>query len=149
MRKSCLYLIMDETKFFVAAVAAVIFKQGKVLAMQRSLNKDAGPGLWETLSGRINAGEEPLDAVKREIEEECALIVRIDPRPVMAYHSQRKKDEMILIIYRAEYISGDVVRSEEHDDYAWLTPDEFAERSTLKKLVDVVYQVAEMAGIPI
>ncbi len=140
---------MDETKFFVAAVAAVIFKQGKVLAMQRSLKKDAGPGLWETLSGRIDADEEPLEAVKREIEEECALTVKIDPRPVTAYHSKRKDDEMILIIYRAEYLSGDVVRSVEHDDHDWLTPDEFAERSTLKKLVDVVYQVAEMPDLPI
>ncbi|MBU3916877.1 NUDIX domain-containing protein [bacterium] len=140
---------MDETKFFVVAVSAVIFKQGKVLAMRRSLKKDAGPGLWETLSGRIETGEDPLEAVKREIQEECALTVNLDPRPVAAYHSQRGNDEMILIIYRAEHLSGDVIRSEEHDDHAWLTPDEFAEHSTLKKLVDVVYQIAEMTEIQI
>jgi hypothetical protein len=46
---------------------------------------------------------------------------------------------MIVIVYRAEYLSGEVVRSSEHDDHAWLTPDEFAERSGLNKLAQAVY----------
>ncbi|MCP4751615.1 MAG: NUDIX domain-containing protein [Proteobacteria bacterium] len=135
---------MSDTTYFVAAVAAVIIREGKVLAMRRSATKDAGPGLWETLSGRIDSGEDPLEAVKREIVEECALKVRVDPRPVTAYHSMRKDRQMILLIYRAEYLSGEVVRSEEHDDHAWLTPDEFAGRSTLKKLVDAVFEASVM-----
>ncbi len=127
---------------YVAAVAAIIFKDDKILAMKRSQSKDAGPGLWETLSGRIEADEEPLEAVKREIMEECGLNVVIDSRPVAAYHAQRKGKPMILIIYRAQYLSGSVIQSEEHDDFAWVTPDEFAELSSLKKLVDVVYDAA-------
>lgn len=135
---------MSDTTYFVAAVAAIIFKEGKVLAMRRALTKDAGPGLWETLSGRIEANEAPLDAIKRELAEECGLTVRFDPRPVIAYEATRKGKPMILIIYRAEYLSGKTVRSEEHDAHGWLTPDEFAERSKLDKLVDAVYHCAKM-----
>lgn len=135
---------MSETTYFVAAVAAIIFKGERILAMKRSVNKDAGPGLWETLSGRIEAGEDPLEALQREIEEECGLTVKIDPRPVKSYHAQRKGRPMIVIIYRAEYLSGRVQRSEEHDEYAWLTPDEFAEVSTLNRLVDAVCEARKL-----
>ncbi len=138
---------MSQTTYFVAAVAAVIFKGDRILAMKRSLKKDAGPGLWETLSGRIDAGEEPLEAVKREIEEECGLQVKVDPRPVRAYHATRKGAPMILIIYKAEYVAGEVQQSEEHDEHAWMTPNEFAQVSTLTKLVEVVFEAAALRQI--
>lgn len=134
---------MSDTTYFVAAVAALIFKKGRILAMKRSASKDAGAGLWETLSGRIEKDEEPLEAVKREIKEECNLEVEIDPRPVMSYQASRKGEPMILVIYQARYISGEVEMSEEHDEYAWLTPNEFAKVSTLDKLVNAVYEAAD------
>lgn len=138
---------MDQTQYFVVAVAAIIFKNDKILAMKRSRSKDAGPGLWETLSGRLEIDEEPLEAVKREIREECGLEVEVDPRPVETYHARRKGKPMILIIYRACYLSGTVVKSEEHDDYAWVSPKDFAELSSLKKLVDVVFKAAEFPAM--
>ena len=128
------------TTAYVVAVAAIIVRDGQVLAMRRSAHKDAGAGLWETLSGRVDAGEEPLETVKREILEECALNVEVDPRPLTAYSAQRAGKPMIVIVYRAAYLSGEVVRSDEHDDHAWLTPEAFAERSSLNKLVKAVCQ---------
>ena len=122
----------------MVAVAALIYRDGRVLAMQRSTNKDAGAGLWETLSGRVERGEEPLDAVRREIAEECGLTVDVDPRPVDAYAARRRGQPMVVVLYRAHYVSGEVVRSEEHDDHAWLTPDEFDARTPLKRLVQTV-----------
>lgn len=138
---------MDDSVRYIAAVAAVIFRGDRVLAMRRSKNKTAGPGLWETLSGRIEKGEEPLDALKREIMEECGLEVEIDPRPVYAYQATRMGEPMILMIYRADHIAGTVEISSEHDDYAWLTPSEFAERTSLKKLADVVIMAAKLPAI--
>jgi 8-oxo-dGTP diphosphatase len=130
---------MEETQLYVVAVAAIILREGKVLAMRRAATKDAGAGLWETLSGRIPLGEEPLEAVKREILEESSLTVKVEPQPFTAYQATRKDLPMMVIVYRAHYVSGEVILSEEHDDYAWLTPVEFAERSTLIKLVQTVH----------
>lgn len=138
---------MDHTDMFVVAVAAIIFKDSRVLAMKRSKNKDAGPGLWETLSGRIEADEEPVEALKREIDEECGLAVKVDPRPITAYSARRKGFPMVLIVYRAFYEAGDVIISDEHDEYKWVTPDEFAELSSLTRLVDVVYKAADMPQV--
>jgi 8-oxo-dGTP diphosphatase len=132
---------MDEsTQLYIVAVAAIIIRDGKVLAMRRSSQKDAGAGIWETLSGRVPLGEEPLEAVKREILEECALSVEVEPGPFTAYQARRNDVPMLVLVYRATYQSGEVMMSSEHDDYAWLSPEEFARRSSLKKLVDTVYQ---------
>lgn len=126
----------------VVAVAALIYRDGKVLAMQRAAHKDAGAGLWETLSGRIEPGEEPLTAVQREIEEECGLEVSVEPRPVDSYASTRRGVPMIVLLYRAMYVGGEVRRSDEHDDHAWLTPQEFTQRSTLTRLARSVREWA-------
>ena len=127
----------------VVAVAALIVRAGadaipRVLAMRRAADRNAGAGLWETLSGRVEQGEEPLAAVQREIAEECGLQVAIDPRPFSAYAALRRELPMIVVGYRARWLAGEVRMSSEHDAHAWLTADEFRARSTLTKLADVV-----------
>lgn len=119
---------------FVVAVAALIFREGRVLAMRRAETKDVGAGLWETVSGRVLPDEQPLEALTREIAEETSLEVRIDPRPVDAYSMRRGDRPMVVVLYRCDWVSGEVVRSEEHDDHAWWTPEEFERNSTLARL---------------
>jgi 8-oxo-dGTP diphosphatase len=132
-------LTAEDTQLYVVAVATIIFREEKILAMRRAATKDAGAGLWETLSGRVPLGEEPLEAVKREILEESNLTVEVEPQPFTIYQAKRKDLPMMVIVYKAKYLSGEVILSEEHDAYAWLTPEEFAERSTLTKLVETVF----------
>jgi 8-oxo-dGTP pyrophosphatase MutT (NUDIX family) len=127
---------------FVAAVAVLIFRDGRVLAMRRAPHKDAGAGLWETVSGRIETGEQPLVAAAREVREETGLDVRLDETPVDAYVARRGEEPMIVVCYRAEWIAGEVVPSEEHDAHAWWTVEELAEKTTLSRLVDAVRRAA-------
>ena len=112
--------------------------------MQRSQHKNAGPGLWETLSGRLEPGEEPLDAVEREITEECGLNVLVDPRPLTSYSAERLGEPMVVIVYLAHYLSGEVTLSDEHDAFAWLSADAFAERSSLDELVVAARQAVKL-----
>lgn len=123
---------------FVVAVAALIFREGRVLAMRRSRAKDVGAGLWETVSGRVEPDEQPLDALLREVREESGLEVRVDPRPVDAYAMRRGDRPMVVLLYRCDWVSGEVTRSEEHDAHAWWTPDEFEAQSTLARLARAI-----------
>jgi 8-oxo-dGTP diphosphatase len=125
----------------VVAVAALIVRAGKVLALRRAPDNLAGPGLWECVSGRVEHGEEPLAAVAREIDEESGLAVALDARPLRAYAAQRRGHPMIVIVYRASHVSGEVRISDEHDQSAWLDADEFAARSSLLPLVEAVRAV--------
>ncbi|MET0285160.1 MAG: NUDIX domain-containing protein [Polyangiales bacterium] len=122
----------------VVAVAALVIQGDRVLAMRRAATKLPGPGLWETISGRVEHGEEPLAAVIREIAEESGLHVEVEPRPFAAYASTRGADPMIVIAFRARHLTGEVTISDEHDAHAWCTASEFGERSTLAPLVAVV-----------
>ncbi len=128
----------------IVAVVAVITRGPQILSLRRASTSDAGAGLWETLSGRVEQGEEPLAAVRREIEEECGLKVEIDPRPVESYAGMRAGEPMIVVLYRARYLGGDVRLSAEHDDFCWLSLAEFAQRSSLTRLVEAARTALEL-----
>ncbi len=110
-----------ECEGFVVAVAAVIVRDRRVLAMRRARTNEFGAGIWETCSGRLESGEDPLEAVAREVREETALEVRIERRPVDAYVMRRGESPLLVMVYRADWIAGEVRLSEEHDAYAWWT----------------------------
>lgn len=124
---------------FIVAVAAVIVKGDRILAMRRASTKDAGACLWETLSGRVEHGEQPLETMRREILEESGLTTRVWERPVTAYAASRGSEPMIVIVYRADWMGGAVRRSREHDAHLWCTPRRFSRLSTLQPLVQAVY----------
>jgi 8-oxo-dGTP diphosphatase len=127
----------------VVAVAAVVIRERagarrEVLALRRAATNLAGPGLWETVSGRIEHGEEPLAAVIREIAEECCLEVEVETRPFASYAAQRRGLPMIVIVFRARQRGGEVQLSDEHDAFSWCSADDFRARSSLQPLVAVV-----------
>ena len=62
---------------FVAAGA--LCRGGKVLIQQRPEGKRHS-GFWEFPGGKIEAGETPLEALRRELQEELGIIVtKADP----------------------------------------------------------------------
>ena len=67
----CNILIMKT----INVVAAVIFKDGKVFATQRGYGefKDG----WEFPGGKVEEGESPEDALRREIREELEVEVNV------------------------------------------------------------------------
>jgi 8-oxo-dGTP pyrophosphatase MutT (NUDIX family) len=123
---------------FVAAVVVVIFREDRLLAMRRAENSEAGPGLWECVSGRIDPDEDPLVAAAREVCEETGLTVEIASWPVDSYTARRAETPMVVVCYRADWISGEVRTSEEHDAHEWLSPEDFASRTTLTRLAEAV-----------
>lgn len=130
----------------VFAVVVVVKHLGRVLAMRRALDRDAGAGLWETVSGRIEADEEPAAAAAREVLEETGKRVSIDPRPVDAYRSYRGSSPMLVVVYRADWPGGEVERSSEHDAHEWLEPAAFRARTSLTRLAAAVDRAFELSA---
>ena len=133
----------EEKDAFVVAVVAVIVRvdpdgERRVLAMRRAATKDAGAGIWETCSGRLEPDEQPIDAVLREVHEETGLEVHVDAMPIDAYAMRRRERPMAVIVYRATWIAGEVQRSEEHDAHAWSTLAELEASAMPARLVDAV-----------
>jgi len=123
----------------IAAVVAIVVKDDRILAMRRAPEK----------VGRIEPDEQPADAALREIGEETALEVELDPVPVDAYLASRAGEPMLVVVYVARWRGGEVRRSEEHDQHLFCTPAEFRERSSLARLADAVDRAnARLRGAP-
>lgn len=125
----------DESKQWVA-VTVLIFREGRMLSMRRSSSQEAGPGLWEGVSGRVRAGEDPIVAAKREVVEETGLDVEVRPRPLTSYAALRRGEPMTVIVFVADYQSGEVVLSEEHDEFRWCARAELSELGAPVQLAD-------------
>ena len=57
-------------------VAGLIVKEGKLLVCQRTRHQTM-PLKWEFPGGKIENGEQPRDALRRELEEELGILAAI------------------------------------------------------------------------
>ena len=107
----------------IEVVAAVIVdEQGCVLATQRGYG-DMKDG-WEFPGGKIEAGESPEQALRREINEELAVDIHID-RPLGTVEWDYPKFHLTMHCYLCSLI-GDSLHLNEHEAARWLAPAELA-----------------------
>lgn len=66
-------------------VAALIQKEGKLLVCQRTRHQTM-PLKWEFPGGKIEEGEQPRDALRRELEEELGIQARIGDEVARLQH---------------------------------------------------------------
>lgn len=65
---------MVTGKNFIPVVCAIIEHGDTVLAAKRG-GKTTNAGLWEFPGGKVDGGELPADALKREIWEELGIVI--------------------------------------------------------------------------
>lgn len=67
-------MLRAYSQFPILAVSATIFnKENQILLIQRA--KEPAKGLWALPGGAVNLGESPEAAVKRELTEECGIMI--------------------------------------------------------------------------
>lgn len=106
-------------------VAAVMIHDGKILGCRRASHKDAA-GQWEFPGGKVESGESPRDALKREISEELSLTV--SPWRLLD-KSVTQVNEALAIQLECWVIILDqvpVLKSSDHDEFVWLEPEELS-----------------------
>ena len=130
------------------AVAILVTDGERILIGKRAMNKDVAPGLWEYPSGRLEQGESPEEAVRREGREE--LGVGVTPKfPVHSYFFYRGDVPSILIAYTAT-IEGSPVRSEEHSELRWVNIEDvnsYFEIEGLQEITNKLVKLKDMGCI--
>jgi 8-oxo-dGTP diphosphatase len=82
----------------VIVTAGVIIEQKKILVTQRK--EDAHQGLlWEFPGGKVKEGEEPREALRRELKEELDVEVEVGTIFEAIYHPYPKYPILLLIYY--------------------------------------------------
>lgn len=102
----------DEMKA-VIVTAALIIEQGKILVTQRKQGDSHGL-LWEFPGGKVKEGEEPREALRRELKEE--LEVEVEPGMIFdaAFYSYPEYP-ILLLVYHGRIESGSLKPVECHD----------------------------------
>ncbi len=114
-----------ESKVYVSQKAILVDEQGNILAMRRSKTAPSRPLHWDLPGGDIEVGGELKKDIAREIREETQL--EVDELQILdAIGANNDKQEYwITICYTAKPQSKNVVLSYEHDEFQWITPEEF------------------------
>jgi 8-oxo-dGTP diphosphatase len=109
----------------VPVVCAVIERDGVVLLAQRPPDKLL-PLKWEFAGGKVEPGEDPADAIVREIREELGCNVRVTAAlPRFTHDYGRVVIEMIPFVCALEAGSPDP-HPHEHVALAWARLEELA-----------------------
>lgn len=100
---------------------AMFVKDGKVLLGKKK--RGFGVGTWNGYGGKLNDGETPEQAVVREIEEECGIVVPIENLIKLGvldfYFDDKPEFNQRGIIYRINEWQGEPIETEE------MTPEWF------------------------
>lgn len=105
-----------------SVVGAAVLRDGRVLAARRT-TPAAAAGRWEFPGGKVEPGEQPEDALVREIAEElgCEVVVTGWLPGTAAIGTTH-----VLRVATARLVSGEPA-PHEHDAVRWLGPDELGD----------------------
>lgn len=101
----------------------------KVLVVQRAMDTRC-PGAWEAIHGKIETGEPPENAAVREVREETGLAVaRLYNVTVQPFYLHMFAKVQLAVVFAAFVDEpGNIVLSDEHQKFEWLSIEEAADR---------------------
>lgn len=103
----------------INVVGAVIEREGLILCAQRGPNGSL-PGLWEFPGGKIETGETPQEALRREIDEELLCDVEVGDVITTTLHEYDFGVVSLTTLW-AELVGGEPQLTE-HAGVKWLAP---------------------------
>lgn len=106
----------------IEVAAGIIHNSEGRLLIARKRQGKSQAGFWEFPGGKLEAGEDAPQCLRRELMEEMNIAIR----PYEAYgvnvHSYGSL-HIRLAAWKAEFLSGDI-RLIDHDEYRWVLPGE-------------------------
>lgn len=117
-------------------VAAVIKREGRVLICQRAAGKRHALK-WEFPGGKVEPGEEPRQALARELEEELGIRAMIGAEIVRYAHEYPGRPPILLVFFRVEEFAETPV-NREFADMVWEVPQRLPEYDFLEGDVEFV-----------
>lgn len=95
-------------------VAALILRGDEVLVCQRRPDQPMALK-WEFPGGKIEAGESPDQALKRELDEELGIDAVIGPRIIQLRHTYRSGGAVDLQFFEVREYSGELTNRIFHE----------------------------------
>jgi 8-oxo-dGTP diphosphatase len=154
----------------VAAVAAVMVRDGKLLLIKRGV--EPSKGKWSVPGGRVEWGETLIEAVKREVREETGLEIEVgqvagvydlvvqDSRfnvrgstneartgPQVTHHSSPITHHYVIIDYYATPIGGDLTPGDDAADARWVPLEDLDSYELTEHLRERLGEMVDLSDI--
>jgi 8-oxo-dGTP diphosphatase len=127
-------------------VAALILKDGKVLVCQRTRHQSM-PLKWEFPGGKIEDGEQPRDALRRELEEELGIDARVGDEVARIRHDYKNGGSVELRFYVVNEFTGEL-ENRIFKDVRWAKRSELPKYDFLEADRELVKDLATGKIIP-
>ncbi|KAA1189114.1 NUDIX domain-containing protein [Pseudohalioglobus sediminis] len=115
---------MDAMKTVIQVTAAVIVRDGKVLAARRGPGKHL-EGYWEFPGGKLEENESPESCLERELAEEFSISSKIGEYIGESVYDYGEK-VVRLLGYEVEHTAGKF-ELVDHDELRWLKMDQLTD----------------------
>jgi len=114
-------------------------KEGKFLVVQRNAEKypETGPK-WDIVGGRINKGISLIENLKREVMEESGLEIKGESKLLTAQDILKTDKHVVRLTYSG-FADGELILSDEHTNFKWLTVDEIKKLEPLDSYTKEVF----------
>ena len=126
---------------WVQVVGAILWREGRILAVQRPQGRRHA-GFWEFPGGKVESGEDQLDALRRELREELG----VTPLEMALWRSLRHSYPDLrveLFFYMVTAFEGDPCALE-GQGLRWVKPAEAARLPFLEADVPLLAELAQM-----
>ena len=107
------------------ATAVVVGDDGRLLLGRRALEPDKD--CWDLLGGFVDEGEHPLDALRRELDEETGL--EVEPGAFLGafidtYGEGPEATSVLNLVWEARIVSGEPSPADDVSELRWFPQDE-------------------------
>ena len=121
-------------------VAALFLKDNKLLICQRTRYQPL-PLKWEFPGGKIETGEQPHEALVREIDEELGVVPVVGPEVARIQHTYKNGGAVNLRFYLVEKYSGEL-ENRIFRDIRWVDRGELPTYDFLEADLELVKDLA-------
>lgn len=123
----------------IEVVAAIIHKNGRILAAQRGYGDYKGG--WEFPGGKVQPGESAEAAIVREIREELRVTIKPE-KLVTTVEYDYPTFHLTMHCFISSIVEGEI-ELVEHEAMRWLTPNALDEVDWLPADVEVVQELTK------
>ena len=122
-------------------VAALIFQEDKILVCQRTRHQTM-PLKWEFPGGKIEEGEQPRDALHRELDEELGIDAKIGQEVSRILHEYPGGGSVELRFFRVTEYKG-IIENKIFRDLRWSRRSELSQYDFLEADLTLVRDLAD------
>jgi 8-oxo-dGTP diphosphatase len=121
-------------------VAALIVRENKILICQRTRHQTM-PLKWEFPGGKIEPGEKPEEALRRELEEELGILATVGSKVATIAHTYCNGAMVELHFFLVQKFTGEI-ENRIFRDVRWVGKNEMPDYDFLEADVGLVRDLA-------